>query len=156
MGGTAISSGCVVTTMSYISMVSKHVIMLKLIPIFRQKASSRCNSTAAARQKSNFGTLPLLSFNGRMNNPLISMKTADLTMRFRWSVYLFCCCLIAVLATVSCAGDADSVSNQIDREYVLNAKMIGYTGVGGDIDGRRNPVLRAKKGERVKISLVNG
>ncbi|HYH57509.1 MAG TPA: hypothetical protein VD772_12910, partial [Anseongella sp.] len=34
--------------------------------------------------------------------------------------------------------------------------MIGYTGVGGDIDGVRNPVLRAKKGERVKITLING
>ena len=44
----------------------------------------------------------------------------------------------------------------IDREYVLNSKMTGYTGVGGDIDGMRNPVLRAKKGERVKITLING
>ncbi len=44
----------------------------------------------------------------------------------------------------------------IDREYVLDSKMTGYTGVGGDIDGIRNPVLRAKKGEIVRISLVNG
>jgi len=58
---------------------------------------------------------------------------------------------------VSCTGDRRSTDSQeIDREYVLDAKMIGYTGVGGDIDGRRNPVLRAKKGERVKISLING
>src|SRR3546814_6827691 len=34
--------------------------------------------------------------------------------------------------------------------------MTGYTGVGGDINGIRNPVLRAKKGERVKITLING
>src|SRR3546814_20255210 len=34
--------------------------------------------------------------------------------------------------------------------------MTGYTGVGGDINGIRNPVLRAKKGERVQITLING
>ncbi|MBX3254613.1 MAG: hypothetical protein KF862_10775 [Chitinophagaceae bacterium] len=45
---------------------------------------------------------------------------------------------------------------KIDREYVLDSKMTGYTGVGGDIDGIRNPVLRAKKGERVRVQLING
>lgn len=45
---------------------------------------------------------------------------------------------------------------KIDREYVLDSKMTGYTGVGGDIDGIRNPILRAKKGERVRVRLVNG
>src|SRR5690606_35987478 len=65
--------------------------------------------------------------------------------------------LFIIIAAISCTGDSDSTdSQQIDREYVLNAKMIDYTGGGGDIDGQRNPVLRAKKGERVKISLVNG
>lgn len=77
-------------------------------------------------------------------------------MRLRLSIIPFLCLIIA-FAVISCTGDSDSTdSQQIDREYVLNAKMIGYTGVGGDIDGQRNPVLRAKKGERVKISLVNG
>ncbi len=46
--------------------------------------------------------------------------------------------------------------DRIDREYILDAKMTGYTGVGGEIDGLRNPVLRAKKGERVRVRLVNG
>jgi putative membrane-bound dehydrogenase domain len=65
--------------------------------------------------------------------------------------------LITVFIVSSCAGDRDSADSQeIDREYVLDAKMIGYTGIGGDIDGQRNPLLRAKKGERVKISLING
>ncbi|GGC46315.1 hypothetical protein GCM10011386_43230 [Parapedobacter defluvii] len=65
--------------------------------------------------------------------------------------------LFGLVCVVSCTGDRRSTDSQeIDREYVLDAKMIGYTGVGGDIDGRRNPVLRAKKGERVKISLING
>ncbi len=65
--------------------------------------------------------------------------------------------LSIVVLVASCTGDGGSAdSRRIDREYTLDAKMIGYTGVGGDIDGRRNPVLRAKKGERVKISLING
>lgn len=45
---------------------------------------------------------------------------------------------------------------KIDREYVLDSKMTGYTGIGGDIDGIRNPVLRAKKGERIRVRLING
>src|SRR3546814_73393 len=52
--------------------------------------------------------------------------------------------------------EAEADAKKIDREYVLNSKMTGYTGVGGDINGIRNPVLRAKKGERVKITLING
>lgn len=42
-----------------------------------------------------------------------------------------------------------------DREYVLETHILGYRGVGGDIDGVRNPVLRAKQGETVRIVLVN-
>src|SRR3546814_4293148 len=52
--------------------------------------------------------------------------------------------------------EAEADAKKIEREYVLNSKMTGYTGVGGDINGIRNLVLRAKKGERVKIMLING
>ena len=77
-------------------------------------------------------------------------------MQSRLFVIRFVYVVVAVFL-VCCTGDTDSVdSQQIDREYVLNAKMVGYTGVGGDIDGQHNPILRAKKGERVKISLING
>ncbi len=34
--------------------------------------------------------------------------------------------------------------------------MTGYTGIGGDIDGLRNPILKAKKGEWVRVKIVNG
>ncbi len=65
--------------------------------------------------------------------------------------------LFGVVLLCGACGGADRVdSMSIDREYVLDAKMIGYTGIGGDIDGMLNPVLRAKKGERIKVSLVNG
>ena len=43
-----------------------------------------------------------------------------------------------------------------DREYVLEAHILGYRGVGGDIDGVRNPPLLALRGETVRIILVNG
>jgi putative membrane-bound dehydrogenase-like protein len=42
-----------------------------------------------------------------------------------------------------------------DREYVLEASILGYRGVGGDIDGVRNPTLWARTGERVRITIVN-
>src|SRR3954470_15640380 len=44
----------------------------------------------------------------------------------------------------------------IDREYTLKSTMLGYRGVGGEIDGVRNPVLWAKTGETVRINIVNG
>src|SRR5436190_18902445 len=44
----------------------------------------------------------------------------------------------------------------IDREYTLESTMLGYRGVGGEIDGVRNPVLWAKTGENVRITIVNG
>ena len=66
-------------------------------------------------------------------------------------------CMVATALAAGCTSQEKSGDSQsIDREYVLDAKMIGYTGIGGEIDGRRNPVLRAKKGERVKISLIHG
>jgi putative membrane-bound dehydrogenase-like protein len=43
-----------------------------------------------------------------------------------------------------------------DREYVLEAHMLGYRGMGGAIDGVRNPTLTALTGETVRITIVNG
>jgi putative membrane-bound dehydrogenase-like protein len=43
-----------------------------------------------------------------------------------------------------------------DREYTLEATMVGYLGIGGEIDGVRNPTLWARRGETVRIVLVNG
>ncbi|MGV3587415.1 MAG: PVC-type heme-binding CxxCH protein [Adhaeribacter sp.] len=39
-----------------------------------------------------------------------------------------------------------------DRDYTLQATMLGYFGT----DGKRNPVLQARKGETVRIKIVNG
>ena len=37
---------------------------------------------------------------------------------------------------------------QIDRQYTLEATMLGYRGVGGEIDGIRNPTLVARSPAR--------
>ena len=41
---------------------------------------------------------------------------------------------------------------RIDRSFVLEATMVGYIAK----DATRNPVLKARKGERVRITIVNG
>lgn len=45
---------------------------------------------------------------------------------------------------------ADSV--KIDRDYALEATMLGYFAK----DGARNPTLKANKGDRVRITITNG
>src|SRR5438094_2995623 len=44
----------------------------------------------------------------------------------------------------------------VDREYTLESTMLGYRGIGGQIDGIRNPNLWARTGETVRITIVNG
>ncbi|TDB63447.1 PVC-type heme-binding CxxCH protein [Arundinibacter roseus] len=62
------------------------------------------------------------------------------------------------LAPVPCASAADLQTIQpmdtthIDREYTLEATMLGYFGP----DGARNPTLRANKGDRIQIKITNG
>ena len=43
-------------------------------------------------------------------------------------------------------------TTRIDREYALEATMLGYFGP----DGARNPTLKAHKGDRVRIKITNG
>ena len=61
------------------------------------------------------------------------------------------CLLIPALLAIQAQAPAP-----IDREYTLESTMLGYRGVGGDIDGIRNPPLWAKTGENVRINIVNG
>jgi putative membrane-bound dehydrogenase-like protein len=69
-------------------------------------------------------------------------------------------CLALLLATQgsisSQSGQASRGAGDIDREYTLEATMVGYRGIGGEIDGVRNPTLWARTGEIVRINLVNG
>ena len=50
------------------------------------------------------------------------------------------------------AVSAQQTSAAITREFVLEATMLGYIAK----DGTRNPVLKAKRGDRVRITIVNG
>jgi putative membrane-bound dehydrogenase-like protein len=69
--------------------------------------------------------------------------------------------LILVLLLLACArghlaGQALPASASADREYTLESTMLGYRGIGGDIDGIRNPTLWALTGETVRLTIVNG
>ncbi|WP_149273131.1 PVC-type heme-binding CxxCH protein [Pareuzebyella sediminis] len=68
--------------------------------------------------------------------------------------------LFLVTLSIGCRSEKkeEVVENQrrdstiIDREYALEASMLGYFAP----DGTRNPVLKANKGDRVRITITNG
>ncbi|HEX7070535.1 MAG TPA: PVC-type heme-binding CxxCH protein, partial [Rhodothermales bacterium] len=66
--------------------------------------------------------------------------------------------VLSIAAGCSGAGvvtDAASPADaEVDVAFTLEASMLGFRGVGGAIDGVRNPVLRAAPGERVRITIV--
>lgn len=49
-----------------------------------------------------------------------------------------------------------SDTTEADRTYRLDAKITGFTGIGGVIDGVLNPDLQAEPGETVRITIING
>ena len=65
------------------------------------------------------------------------------------AIFLACLCAGSV-------GQSAQTTTSVDREYVLEATMLGYRGVGGEIDAVRNPTLWARPGETVRITMVNG
>ena len=77
-------------------------------------------------------------------------------MRHRaWSVRF----VVVLAALASARGEVvgqGAPQGRGDREYTLETTMLGYRGVGGDIDGIRNPTLWARTGETVRITIVNG
>ena len=64
--------------------------------------------------------------------------------------------LIAAASTSGTAVRSSSQTSAFDREYRLEATMLGYRGMGGDIDGIRNPTLWARTGDTVRITIING
>ncbi len=62
----------------------------------------------------------------------------------------------AVLTPVILLAGQAQTPPAIDREYTLESTMLGYRGIGGDIDGVRNPPLWARAGENIRINIVNG
>jgi uncharacterized cupredoxin-like copper-binding protein len=64
------------------------------------------------------------------------------------------------LSLTACSrGDANPAADTgepADRTYQLVGFIHGYYGVGGAIDGVKNPELTARAGEVVRIILING
>jgi|FLOH01.1.fsa_nt_gi putative membrane-bound dehydrogenase-like protein len=71
----------------------------------------------------------------------------------RFLVYTLLCAASVFSATVVCAQDTEQ---QPDREFRLVASILGFRGIGGEIDGIRNPILQANKGEVIRITIENG
>ena len=71
---------------------------------------------------------------------------------------------VGSLILLACAGGhlsgqttpSSRASGPVDREFTLESTMLGYRGLGGEIDGVRNPNLWALTGETVRITIVNG
>ena len=68
--------------------------------------------------------------------------------------------IVSAVLLAAARGDIARAGGQtptgVDREYILQSSMLGYRGMGGDIDGIRNPTLWARTGETVRITIVNG
>lgn len=63
---------------------------------------------------------------------------------------------VSVLVPLAVLAGQTRTAQPPDREYTLESTMLGYRGVGGEIDGVRNPTLWARNGETVRITIVNG
>ena len=79
------------------------------------------------------------------------MLNASFAVRFVVSVAL----LAGTTAQVASQAPAAAKPKPFDREYTLESSILGYRGVGGEIDGIRNPTLWALTGETVRITIVN-
>ncbi len=65
---------------------------------------------------------------------------------------------ITLMLVATSRGDLSSqaTSATAERVYTLEATMLGYRGVGGEIDGVRNPTLWARTGRDGSHHIVNG
>ena len=63
--------------------------------------------------------------------------------------------LVILASTRSGLAELRQATGPVERQYTLEASMLGYRGVGGDIDGVRNPTLWARTNETVRITIVN-
>ncbi|SOD91713.1 PVC-type heme-binding CxxCH protein [Spirosoma fluviale] len=78
-------------------------------------------------------------------------------MNRSYLVILFVCAALALsspysLAQSTKAKPAAQATEKVDREYAMEATMLGYFSK----DGARNPTLKANKGDRVRITITNG
>jgi putative membrane-bound dehydrogenase-like protein len=76
----------------------------------------------------------------------------------RFGTFAAALALLLVFSRGDIAGQASAAraGDPPDREYRLESSMLGYRGIGGEIEGIRNPTLWARTGETVRITIVNG
>ena len=76
----------------------------------------------------------------------------------RFGTFAAALALLLLFSRGDIAGQASAArtGDPPDREYRLESSMLGYRGIGGEIDGIRNPTLWARTGETVRITIVNG
>jgi putative membrane-bound dehydrogenase-like protein len=76
----------------------------------------------------------------------------------RFGIFAAALALVLLFSRGDIAGQASAAraGDQPDREYRLESSMLGYRGIGGEIEGIRNPTLWARTGETVRITIVNG
>src|SRR5687767_9034485 len=74
----------------------------------------------------------------------------------RLALSLICLVYLGGHLTPLAGQTIPAATRTIDREYMLESTMLGYRGLGGEIDGVRNPALWARTGETVRLTIVNG
>ncbi|MEB2310710.1 MAG: cupredoxin domain-containing protein [Sorangiineae bacterium] len=67
---------------------------------------------------------------------------------------LFSAAALLVVVLLGCARS--EVEAGSEKRFTLKAFMKGYEGVGGDIDGERNPTLKLTAGDQVVVTLIGG
>jgi putative membrane-bound dehydrogenase-like protein len=92
-----------------------------------------------------FGSAPFYKYH--FNFPLLSHNNMP-----RKLIFLLPCLFTFTLLLVAQVTVAQSDSTNVIRRYVLESTMLGYF----KPDGTRNPVLKANKGDKVRITIVNG
>lgn len=91
---------------------------------------------------------------------MTKMNQTNFRVKGAWGLIVL---LIGLLVLAGCQVDGgDTTGSQAQAQavgevhnFTFNAKMTGFYGVGGDIDGQKNPVLKVKKGDKVTITIVN-
>ena len=93
---------------------------------------------------------------------LVSTPEELMTINLLSARNLAMAAMIALLWLMGCDSGAAGqefgpleVSEEV-RQFTLIGYMNGYVGVGGEIDGQKNPVLRAHPGDEVEIRFING
>ena len=74
----------------------------------------------------------------------------------------FAMVIFVALGMLACdAPESESTAQAVQasgetQEFTLRGYMDGYVGVGGEIDGEKNPTLRVNAGDEVTLHFING